>query len=431
MKPLLVLALGLTLACAACSTSPLTSQMTPDLGSPPDLTPALPEGISPLAGYDPSLPSDDLAPLGALIGDRGTVGIGESIHTSGGFQLSRARVIEYLVEQKHFRLIAIEWQRASGDAVEAYLQSGKGTAAGVAMQLSVWSSQEVEQLLAWLRTFNLAHLDDPVHFMGFDVQQPDVDVTTLKTFFTAAAPGDAGMLLPPLDKCDLGQGESTTGVSYLGDYPACTAGLDAIDAYFASHQAALTQASSADQLLTARVASTGLRAWQTEAYDFTSDVPASYQARDDAMAAVYLALKQARHPTLKTVVWAHNYHLRQLGAAVTGDGAVGAPTMGTRLAAALGDDYFPVAQLAYDVGIDWPNVGCGPQPPADAASMPGLLNTLPIGAALVDLASPFFQPGQSYGESDYESMIPAQQYRAIIFLKHSPKMTPLDWPSCQ
>jgi erythromycin esterase len=429
MRPLLCVLL------AACSTTPLPNNEAPDLGQAPapDLAPSLPTGISALAGDDPSLPDDDLAPLGALIGDRATVGVGESIHTSGGFQLARARVIQYLVAKKGFRLIAIEWQRVSGDTVEAYLQSGTGSAPKAAQQLSVWSSSEVMKLLEWLRAWNMAHAGDAVHFMGFDVQQPSDDEKQLGAFFTAAAAHDATTLSAPLAKCDDGMSDTSSSVMYVGDYAACSGGLDAIDAYLTKNASALTAASSQSQFQNAQLAAKSLRAWQDEIYYYSTNVPKSYQARDDAMAAVYLAEKSQRFPGVKTIVWAHNYHLRMAGAQVTGDGAVGAPNMGTRLAAALADDYFPVGQVAFDIGIDWPGVGCGSQPPpTDSQAMPVLLNALPVDAALVDLSTgSLFAAGQSYAESDVETMIPSQQYRALIFLKHSPKMTPLDWPSCQ
>jgi erythromycin esterase len=430
MKTLLAVAVLLS----ACSNS-VGPADPPDLGSV-DLAPALPTGIYPLAGYDPTLPDDDLAPLGALIGDRGVVGIGESIHTSGGYQMSRARLIQYLVDKKGFRLVAIEWQRTSGEMVEGYIVSGQGTATQAAEQLSVWSSQEVRSLLVWLKTFNDSHPDDLVHFTGFDVQQPDTDSTTLKTFLTAAAGKDGPALVSPLAKCDIGAGQTDTSVQYVGDYSACSAGLDAIDSYMTKNQSALLLASSTDQYQGAELASTGLRAWQGEIYYYNSDVKRSFEARDDAMADVYLAIKKQRYPALKAIVWAHNYHLRMLGAQVMGQGAVGAPTMGTSLAATLGDDYFPVGQIGWDVGIDWPGVGCGSQPTPDPESMEGLLSQLPVDDVLVDLSftgaqTPFFTAGKSYLESDYESMIPLQQYRALVFLKRSPKMTPLDWPSCR
>src|SRR5690349_21451383 len=62
--------------------------------------------VSMLAGTDFELPDDDLAPLDGIVGDADVVGIGESVHTTGGEVRMRARLIRYLVEVLGFRAIA-------------------------------------------------------------------------------------------------------------------------------------------------------------------------------------------------------------------------------------------------------------------------------------------------------------------------------------
>ena len=53
-------------------------------------------GIYRLAGLDPELPSDDLDALWALIEQGDFYGLGESIHSSGGFYAAKERIIRYL-----------------------------------------------------------------------------------------------------------------------------------------------------------------------------------------------------------------------------------------------------------------------------------------------------------------------------------------------
>jgi erythromycin esterase-like protein len=344
--------------------------------------------------------------------------------------------MRYLIEQKGFRLLAIEWQPSSGDVVESFLLDGNRTASIAASTLSVWSSQEDADFFSWLRTFNQAHPGDEVHFLGFDVQQPDVDEATLQTFFGADGGVDAPMIASPLSACDVAAGLTSAGLSYLGDFPSCNTALDGLDAYVSSNRATLVAATTEDRVERAELASMGLRAWQGEAFYYNSDLTKSYQSRDLGMADVFTKVRGERFSGVKTVVWAHNYHLRMAGADVTGTSAVGAVTMGTVLKQRLADAYFPIAQVGYDIGIDWPGVGCGPTGNAPAPSMAGQLNTLGPDELLVDLsfagsATPFFIAGRAYPESAYELMVPADQYGALIFLRHSPKMTPLDWASCQ
>jgi erythromycin esterase len=406
---------------------------TPDLAqSPPDLATPLPSGVSKITGSDPSIADDsDLSALDDVIGDATAVGLGESIHTSGGFHDLKARIVRHLVEKKGFRLIAWEWQRVSGDVVEQYLTDCPSDAVHAAQQLSVWSSTSVQHMLEWVCTFNQAHPSDRVHFTGFDTQQPATDLDKLTSYLQGAAPGDAAGLVANLAECD--RATDPDG-KFAGQYAPCVAALDGIAQYFEAHTAALEAASSHEKLELARIAQIGAKAWQVEIYNYTADYKASYQARDDAMAEVLARLTALRYPGLKTIVWAHNYHLRKAGAKVTGEGAVGAPTMGMRIAERLGAAYAPIGITGYDVSIDWPQVGCGELPAPDGNdSMESALDALSAGDLLVDLAAgptPPFAAGQEYGEGWYERMVPAEQYRALLFLDKSPAMQPLDWPAC-
>src|SRR5690349_3742906 len=110
-----------------CSGSGLRDE-SPDLAPAPDLAPLLPDGVHALAGIDETLPDDDLAPLDAILGDARNVGLGESVHTTGGYTQAKLRVIKYLVEKKGFRALGWEWQRVNGQVVEDYIVGGKGTA---------------------------------------------------------------------------------------------------------------------------------------------------------------------------------------------------------------------------------------------------------------------------------------------------------------
>jgi erythromycin esterase len=421
-------------ACHARSAGPLPDAgIGADLEPAPDLGPPLPSGISRLRGSDPAIANDaDLAAIDAVIGDAQAVGLGESIHTSGGFHDVKTRIVRHLVEDKGFRLITWEWQRTSGDVVEAYLQTCSGDAKHAAAQLSVWSSVQVERLLEWVCSFNQAHPDDRVHFMGFDVQQPAEDLDTLTSWLTAHASADAPALTADLGQCDRA---ATGGASYVGKYQPCQAALTAIEGYLTDHAAALEAATSHEQVELARIAQIGALAWQGTAFNYAANIKASFQARDDGMGEVFRRLTALRYPDQKTIVWAHNYHLRMAGASVTGQAAIGAPNMGMHLVEQLGKAYVPIGITGYEVYIDWPNVGCGLRDvPEGNDSMEETLEALDVGDLFVDLEttgpSPVFVPNAPYGEGNMETMVPGAQYRGLVFLRSSAAMDPLDWPKC-
>ncbi len=434
--PLLRLAIVLGAVLSGCGGGLSLPGAAPDAGPPdlattaPDLGPAIPDGVHPLRGADPGLPDDDLAALDVLVGDARVVGLGESIHTSGGFHDMKARMVRHLVEKKGFRQIAWEWQRVSGDVVDQYLADCVGGGEHAAKQLSVWASTSVQHMLEWACTFNQAHPDDRVRFIGFDVQQPSIDLDKLKAWLPGSGIADPASVSGALERCDRGG-----GTTYVGDYAPCVAALSLVQQHLAQHGAALEAQTSHEAVELVRMAQLGAAAWQTEMFDYGSDNRTAYQVRDDAMAEMFFRARALRFPTAKTIVWAHNYHLRKQGAAVTGPAAIGAVTMGTRLAAALAADYVPIALVAYEVAIDWPGVGCGPQPPADGNdSVESTLEALGVGDLLVDFAHPGVPPaltlGEQVGEGWYERSNLVEQYAGLVFLHSSPAMTPLAWPAC-
>lgn len=56
-------------------------------------------GIYRLHGIDPDLPQNDLEPLRQILGKASIVGLGESVHTSGGYYEMKHRVFRFLAEK--------------------------------------------------------------------------------------------------------------------------------------------------------------------------------------------------------------------------------------------------------------------------------------------------------------------------------------------
>jgi erythromycin esterase-like protein len=126
---------------------------------------------------------------------------------------------------------------------------------------------------------------------------------------------------------------------------------------------------------------TGQRAWEDEVYYQHRDAVRSDNARDQAMAYAFGALRSLRAPKARTVVWAHNFHLAK--------GAIGnKQPMGSFLAQSLGSSYVNFALAAHEMEIDWINVGCGAATSPYLDSVEDLLYALDKPALLVDLAFP-------------------------------------------
>lgn len=175
----------------------------------------------------------------------------------------------------------------------------------------------------------------------------------------------------------------------------------------------------------------GLRSWQGYAYYAgVRDFPRSHESRDSGMAYVFQTFRELRHPKRKTVIWAHNFHIaRRLE-----ETSFHTRTMGSFLREALGSSYVAIALIAYDIGIDWPEVGCGKlQVPRTDQNVETKLADLGYEHLLLDLRGgdpPFLEPGQPYWMGEY-AMIPADQFHGALYLDVSRKMSPLAWPSCR
>ena len=308
----------------------------------PDRQPLSP-GTWALSGTAADLPYDDLAPLGTLIAGASYVGLGESVHTSGGFYATKHRLIRYLVDVQGFRVFAMETPRTAARRLDEYITTCGGSAEDAlkAAIFSVFADDNTAALALWLCQRNAGNPSDPVRFFGFDAQQPEQDLAEVRAFLTAAAPADATALLDALDPCRKSLAESigSNGQPRLypqANYEACVAGLTALSDYLSTNEAALTASTSAEQLALARVAVVSFGSWQPEMFFYTSDVKASFEARDVAMASIFQSLVQLYYPGQKTILWAHDYHLAARHLEVTDDEPSASTTMGTELTKALG-----------------------------------------------------------------------------------------------
>lgn len=402
----------------------------------------LPPGIDVLDGVDAGMPTDDLAPLVVVVGDAGDVGLGESDHTSGGFEAMKARIVRYLMESDGFRVLAVETPRTRALGVtNQYVQTCDGTpTAALSGMWPQFASDSMRDLLAWMCSYNQQNPGDRVELVGFDMQQPWTDYDALGQFFTQAAPADASKLMSGLTTCDGAQATSAadywqhhSGDAYAqASFDTCTQGLDAMGAYLSSNQAALTQGSSAQAFALAQLTLVSFTAWQGYRLN-ASDFDASAPIRDVAMAKIYEGLRSIYFPDEKAILWAHDGHLMRDGAAA---GYV--RNMGSVLSQDLGSAYAPIGLSGWNVEVDWPGVYAnGP------TSSPGMspqvfewkLEQLGRPWLLVDLDDPglgsFLTPGAAYQYGNAPSgeflLVPAAQFRAAIFFQTSPPMTGLDW----
>ncbi|MDP9791764.1 erythromycin esterase [Catenuloplanes nepalensis] len=349
-----------------------------------------------LTTVDPDAPLDDLEPLRALIGGARVVGIGESSHYVREYQLLRHRLLRFLVERMGFTAYAQESGFSEGLALGSWVAGAPGDFPADALTYRFGTAPETRRTFEWLRAHGTvsytgldlpgdlasmlpalagldAHLDPgataaltslrdlatrwagphpmPAFAAYLAMPQPDRDAQTvlladLSTRMDALRPlhlratgapeaprpdGGAGSaeVAPP------GSGAGSGGPEVARpDHGAGSAGAARAD-----RGAALSEWETARHgLRLAVLLDAQLRAQARAAGGAMSEL--AVNARDAAMAETARMLL-ARGERL--VIGAANSHLTRTPPSTAG---IELPTLGTHLAAYLGDDFVVIALTA-------------------------------------------------------------------------------------
>lgn len=126
-----------------------------------------------LKTVDPQGPLDDLQPLRQIVSNASIVGLGEATHGSHEFFTMKQRLLEFLVERMGFTMFAMEGSWSAGEQINHYVLTGQGDAGKVLQQFHfwIWNTQEVLNLLKWMRAYNAdSHHLQKISFAGFDCQ---------------------------------------------------------------------------------------------------------------------------------------------------------------------------------------------------------------------------------------------------------------------
>lgn len=133
----------------------------------------------------------DLQPLKETLRDVTVIGLGESTHGTREFILIRHRLIEFLVVEMGFRLVAIESSASACEPINAYVLSGDGDLADVlsGQWYIPWDTEEFTAMLRWMRAYNQSVPEtERVQFHGLDINHNEHGRRAVLAFLQAVAP---------------------------------------------------------------------------------------------------------------------------------------------------------------------------------------------------------------------------------------------------
>ncbi|SEJ59896.1 erythromycin esterase [Deinococcus reticulitermitis] len=263
----------------------------------------------PLSTLDPAARNAEFSWLGELVKGVRVLGAGEGSHgTAEHFQL-KDRVFRELVRDHGFTVLALEDSYASGDAVDRYVR-GEGPddadAATAQLEIGVWQTQEVRDLLRWMRAYNAARGDRPeLRVVGIDMQMPTTSVAVL----TQLAPQNPRLqaALAPLRPLEpqfwFALAEDKDEARYarlLGQITELRRAVDALPAGTPQRAQLVHLAETVRQ---------GATFWRGLA-----DFSRANLIRDAAMGANTRSAFDTLFPGQRGMLWAHNFHVSKVPA---------------------------------------------------------------------------------------------------------------------
>ena len=253
----------------------------------------------------------ELVPFARIVAGARIVGLGESTHGTHEFFQLKHRLVEYLVRRHGFDVFAIEGNQLATERLNAWVLGGPGTAREVlGVLFRVWNTEEMLDLVEWMRRYNAASPARPVRFIGYDMQDHRTPIDSLRAF---AARTDPELLARVDDLTRDYAAERSFATPHVAE-PTRLAWSQRADSLWSE-----TSARRADWLARARTrADTTAAEWAVHAADLLRqaarfNVALSSPERDSLMAANLDWSLRTLYPSSRAVVWAHDVHVARGG----------------------------------------------------------------------------------------------------------------------
>ncbi|GCE26032.1 hypothetical protein KDA_15160 [Dictyobacter alpinus] len=281
----------------------------------------------------------DLLPFVDIVGSARIVSCGEATHGTHEFFTLKHRLLEILVKEAGFTHFALEDGWAEAERINTFLHTGQGdpTALLEGLRFWTWKTQEMLDIILWMRAYNQDRGSRPaLQFCGIDMQSCDLAMHSVLDFVQKVDPDAVEEMLQLYETF----WQYAAHLSRYSDEPlavkqTCSLQLqrvyDLLDQRRPIYEQQASAAEFAFALQSARIV---LQAEEMfSAYN--------YELRDEFMAENAAWHLEQAGPEAKMFIWTHNGH----AAAPVGNEQ--RRFMGTYLSERYQDAFLAVGMLFY------------------------------------------------------------------------------------
>jgi erythromycin esterase len=266
------------------------------------------------------------------------IGLGEATHGTKEFFQLKGHVFKYLVQKENVRIFGIEANFAACYDINKYVLTGEGNAKEALSRSGywVWQSQEVLDLIEWMKNYNKGRPEGQmIQFYGYDMQDATSCVIWIDNYLSRHIQNFDKSLLP--EKIE----KNKAGLRELSDKELDELQkrnldkLKKLEEFVLSQRTELFKRDSTDYKF-AKQTMTVLR--QKLNYFREQDFNTAYSYRDSSMAQNIKWIRESNNNG-KIVLWAHNGHI---GKGSFSDDFKSGNWMGTHLNHLYGKNYFNI-----------------------------------------------------------------------------------------
>ncbi|MEO8202002.1 MAG: erythromycin esterase family protein, partial [Gemmatimonadota bacterium] len=289
----------------------------------------LKEDAIPLTGALPGTDLGDIAPFKSALLGVDIVGLGEASHGSRELFQLKTRMVEFLVRQMGFRVLALELDYVASLRIDTYV---RGVSVDTAFLLKPWDTEEFTGMLAWLRAYNAMVPDsEKVSVTGIDGQDRVTGRAELLEYLKRVAPEQVAHVDSLFsDSTFPARLEPARANDLQRQYADLFAFMDLNGARF------IPGSSRAEYESAREIA----RMLLQPGYIYAGTDMSGVTRRDEFMADNFRRLVDRSRPGTRFILWAHNAHVES--------STNGFPRMGSFLRQLYGHRYYALGSTFED-----------------------------------------------------------------------------------